>query len=44
MIIYTIEDAISLFGSLVPVGFLLGFVPILFGLAVNGIMKIFSKS
>lgn len=39
--VYTIEYCVKLLASMIPAGFGLGMIPLIFGLGISGIMKIF---
>lgn len=43
MELVSFENALSLFGSLIPVGFLMGFIVIIICLGVTGILTLFKK-
>lgn len=38
--VYTIEHCIKLLTSMIPVGFGLGCIPLIFGLGISGVVKI----
>lgn len=40
---YTVEYCVHLLASMIPVGFGLGCIPLIFGLGISGVMKIFKK-
>ena len=41
--VYTIDRCIKLLTSMIPIGFGLGCIPLIFGLGISGIMKIFKN-
>lgn len=43
IVILTIADLGKLFVSCIPVGFLLGFIPMLIGAVIHGIFRIFKQ-
>lgn len=40
----TVEETAKLFVSCIPIGFIAGAIPMVIGLAVSGIVKIFKKA
>ena len=40
VVVYTIEHCIKILTSMIPIGFGLGCIPLIFGLGISGVMKI----
>lgn len=43
-VLLTVEETAKLLLSFIPVGFIAGAIPMVVGLAVSGVMKIFKKA
>ena len=41
--VYTISDCIKTLTSMIPLGLGLGMIPLIFGLGISGVMKIFKN-
>ena len=41
---YSLEYCIKLMASMIPLGFGLGFIPMIFGLGISGVMKILKRA
>lgn len=40
---YSIEYCVKLMASMIPVGMCLGMIPLIFGLGISGVVKIFKN-